>query len=90
MALKKVRLHYSYSKGWLIFWTVVFCPVAMVLLLTGGSFEVDGNLTRMHYDGSRGWLCFWTVVFFPVAVVLGFLNGFSIEIDSPRVITGPE
>jgi hypothetical protein len=76
---KQVRLHYSGSKGWLIFWLLLVFPVGVMLLVTSGEFEVNGSRYYLRYAGSRGWLCFWTVLFFPAAVLLLILNGLSIH-----------
>jgi hypothetical protein len=77
---KQIQLHYAGSKGWLIFWLVLFFPVGLILLLTAGEFEVDGRKYFVRYNGSRKWLCFWTVFFFPITVILILLNGFSIHL----------
>lgn len=83
MSENRFKLHYRGSIGWLIFWFIIFFPIAFVLLLTASSFQVNQVTYNMQYDGSRGWLCFWFVVFFPVAIVLLFVNGFSVTIDRP-------
>ena len=72
------KLHYGGSVGWLIFWMIVFFPVALVLIATGARFEIDRKTYSIRYDGSRNWLCFWAIVFFPVVLLLGLLNGFSV------------
>lgn len=77
----RFKLHYSGSIGWLIFWFIVFFPIAFILLLTACSFETNQRTYSLHYDGSRPWLCFWFVVFFPVAILLLFINGFAITVD---------
>jgi len=64
---------------WLIFWFLVFFPVALVLLATSGEFMVDSRTFAINYEGSKFWLCFWTLVFFPVAIVMVLLNGFSVR-----------
>lgn len=79
---KKVQLNYPGSKFWLIFWLIVFFPVAVVLILTAFSFKADATTYSIQYGGSRFWLCFWAVLCFPVAVILGLLNGFSVAIDN--------
>jgi hypothetical protein len=79
----KVHLHYSGSKGWLIFWLIVIFPVGLMLLATSGEFEAGGNRYYLRYDGSRGWLCFWTLACFPVAVILLLLNGLSVHWGEP-------
>lgn len=73
-----VRLHYRYSLVWVIFWIIVFFPVALTLLITGSSFEYNGQTHIVNYNGSRFWLCFWIVVFFPIAFLLLFINGTSL------------
>jgi uncharacterized membrane protein YhaH (DUF805 family) len=80
MKSKNVKLHYRYSYFWLIFWLIVFFPVALVLLFTGSSFNFDHSLYIIEYNGSRFWLGFWTLFFFPVAFLLLFLNGLSVHI----------
>ena len=79
MKVRKIKITYPGSKFWLIFWLILFLPVGLVLLTTGGQFEWKGKAYRIQYDGSRGWLAFWTFIFFPVAILLFFLNGFSVE-----------
>ena len=78
MSNTNFKLNYKGSFGWLIFWLVIFFPIAIVLLLTASSFKVNNKIYNLTYGGSRGWLCFWFVVFFPIAIVLLFINGFSI------------
>lgn len=78
---KRFKLHYRFSYLWLIFWFIVFFPVALVLLFTGTSFDLGESLYAIHYDGSRFWLGFWTLAFFPIAFLLLFLNGMSIQIE---------
>jgi hypothetical protein len=81
MAKNRVRLAYAGSKGWLIFWALVFFPIAMVLMLTAAEFELDQKTYGIRYDGSRGWLAFWTVAFYPVALILFLLNGFEVVVE---------
>ncbi|MGA8164766.1 MAG: hypothetical protein WB791_07060 [Waddliaceae bacterium] len=78
MPQKKVKLCYRYSYFWLIFWVILFFPIALTLLITGSNFELTHKEYRIEYNGSRFWLCFWVIVFFPVAFLLFFLNGFSL------------
>ena len=78
MTEKKIKVDYTGSKGWLLFWVVIFFPVALVLLATAGRFDLDGKTYYIRYDGSRNWLCFWTVTVFPVAFVLLLLNGVAL------------
>lgn len=78
---KKIKVNYSGSKGWLIFWIIIFFPVALVLLATAGRFELGGHTYYVKYDGSLNWLCFWVIVLFPVAFLLLLLNGVSLVTD---------
>ncbi len=78
---RKAKLNYLGSKGWLVFWTLVFFPVAMVLLSANSRFELDQKSFAIEYDGSLVWLCFWIIVFFPIAIVLLLVNGFSFTIE---------
>jgi hypothetical protein len=86
--MHKIKLHYPGSKGWLIFWAIVLFPVAFVLLLTAGRFEMNGQNYSVTYDGSRGWLAFWTVAFFPIAFILLLLNGFAVHTDGRHLAAG--
>ena len=86
-AANQVQLHYSGSKGWLIFWLVLVFPIGMMLLATSGEFEVNGSRYFLRYNGSRGWLCFWTVICFPVAVLLLLLNGLSVHWGEQAVLS---
>jgi len=74
------RLQYHGSIAWLIFWLIVFFPIAFVLFLTAFSFENAGKIYTFTYNGSRFWLCFWVLVFFPIAFLLLFLNGMRIDV----------
>lgn len=78
MTEKKIRVDYVGSRGWLIFWVIIFFPVALVLLATSGRFELNGQAYFVRYDGSRNWLCFWVIVLFPVAFILLLLNGVTL------------
>ncbi len=77
--MKKFKLKYNYSIVILIIFAIVFFPIALMLLLTGCTFESSDVSYIVRYFGSRFWLGFWTLVFFPIAFVLLFINGFSIE-----------
>lgn len=79
MSNTSMKVQYSGSVFWLIFWAIIFFPVALVLLMTGGTFTKDGSISSIQYDGSRNWLCFWTLICFPIAIILVLINGFSIE-----------
>jgi len=74
------KIHYRGSIILLIFWLIVFFPIAFVLLLTASSFELSGTTYELTYDGSRFWLCFWVLIFFPIAFLLLFLNGLTVKI----------
>lgn len=82
------KIHYNGSLPWLIFWIIIFFPIALVLLFTAISFEVGATTYTIKYDGSRFWLGFWVLVFFPVAFVLLFLNGYTVIVNKkePEVI----
>lgn len=86
MAKQKVRFSYSGSRVWLIFWLIVWFPVALVLLVCDLGLELRGTTYRIEYDGSRFWLAFWSLAFFPIALLLGALNGFSVS-DEVNVAT---
>lgn len=82
MSEKRFKLHYRGSLFWLIFWIIVFFPVAIMLLLTASTFHLNEKTYNLQYDGSRFWLCFWVLVFFPIAFLLLFINGFSASIEN--------
>ena len=79
---KRFKLHYRGSLFWLIFWVIVFFPIAFVLLLTASTFQINQTTYNLEYDGSRFWLGFWVLVFFPVAFILLFMNGLSVNIQT--------
>ncbi len=85
MSKSEFKMRYRYSIGWLIFWVIVFFPIAIVLMATGCYMETDSNRYYLQYEGSRKWLAFWTLVFFPVALVLLLVNGcgWVIEEETP-------
>lgn len=76
------KIKYDGSIFWLIFWLIVFFPIAFVLLLTATSFEANRTTYHLRYAGSRFWLGFWVLVFFPVAFLLLFINGLSITVET--------
>lgn len=76
----RVKIQYQGSYFWLIFWLIVFFPIALVLLFTASSFDIGRASYNFQYDGSRFWLCFWFLIFFPVALLLLLLNGFSVSV----------
>jgi hypothetical protein len=77
----RFKIQYRGCIFWLIFWLIVFFPIAFVLLLTDTSFEVNQSTYTIQYNGSRFWLGFWVLFFFPIAFLLLFLNGLSLTID---------
>jgi choline-glycine betaine transporter len=80
------KLHYRGSLFWLIFWFIVFFPIAFVLLLTACTFTINDTTYNLQYDGSRFWLGFWVLVFFPIAFVLLLVNGLSVTTQRKDVI----
>lgn len=92
MDTSKFKIHYNGSLPWLIFWIIIFFPIALVLLLTAISFEMGDKTYSINYDGSRFWLGFWVLVFFPVAFVLLFLNGYTVveKAKEPEVVVKKE
>ena len=82
MKKSNVQLHYGGSKFWLIFWVILFFPVAMILLLTSFQFEMGEKSYLIAYQGSRFWAAFWTVFCFPIAFILMFLNGFEVQTET--------
>ncbi len=79
-----MKVHYRGSYFWVIFWTIFFFPIALALLFTGCSFDINDKRYVFGYDGSRFWLGFWVLFFFPIALLLLFLNG--IWIREERII----
>lgn len=79
--MRGIKVNYQGSFFWLIFWIIVFFPIALALLFTACSFDINDTKYTFRYDGSRFWLGFWVLVFFPVAFVLLFLNGVSVTVD---------
>lgn len=80
--MKQFGLHYRGSLFWLIFWIIVFFPIALVLLFTAFSFDVNDKRYGVYYAGSRFWLCFWILVFFPIAFALIFVNGIAMRVEN--------
>lgn len=80
MEEKAFKVNYQGSIGWLIFWLIVFFPIALTLLLTSSTFRINQTEYTTQYEGSRFWLCFWVLVFFPVAFLLLFLNGCKVHV----------
>ena len=79
MSERSFKIQYHGSLPWLIFWIIVFFPIALTLFFTDVTYDIDQKSYYLKYDGSIFWLCFWVLVFFPIAFVLFFLNGFSIR-----------
>jgi hypothetical protein len=86
MKTESFRLHYKGSLLILIFWVIVFFPLAFVLLFTACTFQIKGTTYEFTYNGSRFWLGFWVLVFFPIAFVLLFVNGLCVNIVRPPQI----
>lgn len=78
---KSFKLHYRGSILLLIFWFIVFFPIALVLLFTACTFHINQTTYNLQYDGSRFWLCFWVLFFFPIAFILLIVNGFSVTTE---------
>jgi hypothetical protein len=79
METKNFKIDYNGSIFWLIFWIIVFFPIALTLLFTGSTFRMGDTEYAIEYGGSRFWLCFWVLIFFPIAFLLLFLNGCSVH-----------
>lgn len=85
--MNHLRLRYAGSIFWLVFWLILFFPVAIALLFLNGTLEIDGKRYFMRYEGSRGWICFWIIAFLPVAIVLLLINGVSLHAGEGGGIT---
>jgi len=81
MVTKITKMHYRGSIFWLIFWVIFFFPIALALLLTASSFQLNQTTYDITYGGSRFWLGFWVLCFFPIAFLLLFLNGISVRVE---------
>ena len=75
------KIKYEGSLFWLIFWLILFFPIAFVLLLTATTIVAGQTIYHLRYSGSRFWLGFWVLAFFPIAFLLLFLNGLSITVE---------
>ena len=82
--MKTFKLKYNYSIFWLIFFVIFFFPIALMLLMTGCTFEGQNVSYTVHYHGSRFWLGFWTLAFFPISLLLLIFNGVSLEYNGPQ------
>lgn len=87
MVTKDFKVQYRGSLFWLVFWIIVFFPIAFFLFFTACTFKINQTTYVFQYDGSRFWLCFWILVFFPIAFLLLFLNGMSINIQEDQEMT---
>lgn len=85
MATTEYKLHYEGSIFWLVFWLILFFPIALVLLFTGSGFKAAGKTYSFRYVGSRFWVCFWLVLFFPLAFVLMAANGLVMVADDTKI-----
>lgn len=65
---------YGGSKPWIVFWAIIFFPIALILLFSRGKFQGEGKSYSIEYTGSLAWLGFWCVVFFPIGFLLAVLN----------------
>lgn len=72
---ERYGIHYLGSKFWLIFWILIFFPIAIVLFATKARAMSHGSETRFEYKGSKFWLYFWALFFFPITFFLFFFNG---------------
>ena len=78
MSFHSFQVKYDGSYIILILWMLIYFPVSLVLLMTGGMLTLNNKAYKLKYGGSRLWLCFWVIVLFPIAFLLIFLNGFTI------------
>ncbi len=76
---KKAKLNYNGSIFWLIFWAIIFFPIALILFFTRCSFTLNQRRYCLHYEGSIFWPIFWAIFFFPITFVLLFLNTAAIS-----------
>lgn len=75
MAKERFQLKYLRSKFWLVFWLLLFFPIAIVLLFCHLQIVSGKRTFLMEYNGSRFWLFFWAILFFPLVILLLLLNG---------------
>lgn len=80
--MKYFKINYPGSRFWLIFWLILFFPIALALLFTASTFIINEKSYTFSYDGSRFWLAFWVLIFFPIAIILLFLNGVNVKVDT--------
>jgi len=79
--MRQIKLNYRGSYFWLIFWIILFFPIALVLLFTASSFDFNNTEYNVIYNGSRFWLSFWVLFCFPIAFLLLFLNGLHVKVE---------
>jgi hypothetical protein len=79
METEKFKLMYHGSKPWVVFWAIVFFPLALAMLFVDTTLDLDGKSYQIHYSGSKNWLCFWIVFCMPVALVLLVVHGVSVS-----------
>lgn len=82
MVTKRAKVEYNGSCFWLIFWTIFFFPIALALLFSKSTFQINNSRYTFSYEGSPFWLCFWLIFFFPVAILLLFLNGYFVTMTT--------
>jgi hypothetical protein len=78
--MEESRFRYPYSKFWVIFWIIIYFPIALVLLSRLEKVS-QTEIKKWEYRGNRFWLYFWAVLFFPVSFVLLLLNSVLIKIS---------
>lgn len=67
------------NKGWVIFLTLLFFPIGLLLLMLSTRIHIDGALYALKYRGNMGWLIFWFIACFPIAFILLILSGVDVE-----------
>jgi len=75
MSVDRLRIKYSHSKFWLIFWLLILFPVGLVLLLNYAELTSNTRVFKVKYRGEKFWLYFWAIVFFPITILLFLFNG---------------
>ena len=76
---------YRGSIFWLIFFLILFFPIAIILLIRNLARIKNDTTYYVEYSGSWKWVFFWGVLFFPIAFILLFFNGLSL-IEEQREI----
>lgn len=83
------QVQYSGSIPWLVFWAILYFPIAIMLFFTGAYFKCNQTVYHLRYLGSRFWLGFWTLLFFPVAILMLIAFGCSWDVvkeEEPETI----